>query len=96
MSLATAAKPPLPSPIVPLPADARDEIVVHDVLRAEERLWVAQSEGVAFLHVGGGYTHFDAQGRITGREDVFTKIDPARAHDAAQGLPMSQLERPIR
>lgn len=175
MDMAVAGKPPVQRPPVPLPTDARAEIVVHDVLHADERLWVPQGEGVSFLplclgatqgyyvnllrvrrsgvlschrhsgavhaqvlrgrwyylehdwiaeegsfvmeapgethtlvvppdvpemitwfHVGGGYTYFDAAGRITGYEDVFTKIDKARAHYAAQGLPVSQLERLIR
>ncbi|MFT3955708.1 MAG: 2,4'-dihydroxyacetophenone dioxygenase family protein [Piscinibacter sp.] len=173
--MALASKPPTQRPIVPLPADARDEIVVHDVLQTDERLWVPQGNGVSFLplclgatqgyyvnllrvrrsgvlschrhsgavhaqvlrgrwyylehdwvaetgsfvmeapgethtlvvppdvpemitwfHVAGGYTYFDADGRVTGIEDVFTKIAKARAHYAAQGLPMAQLERLIR
>lgn len=44
------------SPIVPLPAGARDEIIVHDVLHADERLWVPQSDGVAFLPLCLGAT----------------------------------------
>lgn len=175
MHTAVLGKPPLQEPIAPLPPDARAEIVVADVLHADERLWVPQGDGVSFLplclgvtqgyyvnllrvrhsgvlschrhsgavhaqvlrgrwyylehdwiaeegsfvmeapgethtlvvppdvpemitwfHVAGGYTYLDAEGRITGQEDVFTKIDKARAHYAAQGLPASQLERLIR
>lgn len=175
MDTAVTTKPPLQAPIVPFPPDIRPEIVVHDVLNADERLWVPQGEGVSFLplclgvtqghyvnllrvrragvlschrhsgavhaqvlrgrwyylehdwvaetgsfvmeapgethtlvvppdvpemvtwfHVAGGYTYFDADGRITGYEDVFTKIDKARAHYASQGLPAGQLERLIR
>lgn len=173
--MAISRKPPVQRPVVPLPSDARAEIVVHDALHADERLWVPQAEGVSFLplclgvtqgyyvnllrvrrsgvlschrhsgavhaqvlrgrwyylehdwvaepgsfvmeapgethtlvvppdvaemvtwfHVGGGYTYFDAQGRVTGYEDVFTKLDKARAHYASQGLPLEQLERLVR
>lgn len=162
-------------PVVPLPVDARPEIVVHAVLDTEEQFWIPQSEGVSFLplclgvsqgyyvnllrvrrsgvlschrhsgavhaqvlrgrwyylehdwvaepgsfvmeapgethtlvvppdvpemitwfHVSGGYTYFDAEGRVTGIEDVFTKIAKARAHYEAQGLPRAQLDRLIR
>lgn len=175
MRVLPSVKPPVTMPVVPLPVDARPEIVVHAVLDTEEQFWISQSEGVSFLplclgvsqgyyvnllrvrrsgvlschrhsgavhaqvlkgrwyylehdwvaepgsfvmeapgethtlvvppevpemitwfHVSGGYTYFDAEGRVTGIEDVFTKIAKARAHYEAQGLPMAQLDRLIR
>lgn len=175
MALVPASKPATRPPVVPLPPDARDEIVVHDVLNVDERLWVPQNDAVSFLplclgatqgyyvnllrvrrsgvlschrhhgavhaqvlrgrwyyqehdwvaeegsfvmeapgethtlvvppdvpemitwfHVAGGYTYYDAAGRVTGIEDVFTKIEKAREHYRATGLPLAQLERLIR
>ncbi len=162
-------------PIVALPPQARAEIVHPEVLATDERFWVPQAEGVAFLplclgvtqgyyvnllrvrrsgvlschrhsgavhaqvlrgswyylehdwmagpgtfimeppgethtlivpdsveemvtwfHVSGGYTYFDAEGRVTGIEDVFTKLDKAREHYERQGLPLSALEALVR
>lgn len=170
-----AAKPPLQAPVIPFPLEIRPEIVLHDVLGVDERLWVPQAEGVSFLplvlgvtqgyyvnllrvrragvlschrhsgavhaqvlrgrwyylehdwiaeqgtfvmeapgethtlivppevdemvtwfHVVGGYTYFDDQGRVTGYEDVFTKAEKVRAHDAATGLGPQRLERLVR
>ena len=168
-------RPPVQAPVIPFPADARREIVLPDVLGSEERLWVPQGDGVAFLplclgvtqgyyvnllrvrrsgvlschrhtgsvhaqvlkgrwyylehdwvaaegtfvletpgethtlvvppdvdemitwfHVTGGYIYLDAQGRQTGFEDVFTKLERARAHYAEVGVPAEYVDRLVR
>jgi quercetin dioxygenase-like cupin family protein len=43
-------------------------------------------EMITWFHVSGGYTYVDPQGVAVGYEDVFTKLDAARAHYAEIGL----------
>lgn len=54
------------------------------------------SEMVTWFQVQGGYTYVDPQGQAQGYEDVFTKLEAARRHYRAIGLPDSYLERLIR
>jgi 2,4'-dihydroxyacetophenone dioxygenase len=49
-------RPPVQAPVLAFPPSIRDEIVVHDVLGGDERLWVPQSEGVSFLPLCLGVT----------------------------------------
>ena len=37
---------------------------------------------ITFFNIAGAMIYLDAQGRQTGYEDVFTKIDMCRAHRA--------------
>ncbi|UZG44408.1 2,4'-dihydroxyacetophenone dioxygenase family protein [Caldimonas thermodepolymerans] len=53
-------------------------------------------EMITMFHVSGGYTYFDRNGNITGHEDVFTKLERAKAHYDSLGLPPSTLEALIR
>lgn len=53
-------------------------------------------EMVTWFHVQGGYTYVDPQGNAVGYEDVFTKLEAARRHYRAMGLPESELTRLIR
>ena len=43
-------------------------------------------EMVTLFHVSGGYTYVDPDGVATGYEDVYTKLDKARAHLSAADL----------
>ncbi len=44
------------------------------------------AEMVTLFHVSGGYTYVDPDGVATGYEDVYTKLDKARAHLSAADL----------
>ena len=54
------------------------------------------TEMVTRFHVSGGHVYFDTQGRPTGFEDVFTKVEKAGEHHQAAGLDMALLDRLIR
>jgi len=43
-------------------------------------------EMITFFNIAGAMIYVDAEGRQTGYEDVWTKIDMCRAHYAANGL----------
>ena len=49
-------RPPVTRPVIPLPASARAEIVLPDILGTDERHWVPQGEGVSFLPLCLGVT----------------------------------------
>ena len=51
---------------------------------------------ITLFHVTGGYTYVDPNGVALGYEDVFTKLEAARAHFAANGLDKTALEDIIR
>jgi len=53
-------------------------------------------EMITWFHVSGGYIYLDANGAQTGFEDVFTKLERARAHYAAVGLDPAALDGLIR
>jgi len=53
-------------------------------------------EMITWFHVQGGYTYVDPMGEAVGYEDVFTKLEAARRHYRAMGLPDSELQRLIR
>lgn len=53
-------------------------------------------EMVTFFHVTGGYVYCDPDGRPTGTEDVFTKIEHCRRHYEEAGLGGDYVERYIR
>lgn len=52
-------------------------------------------EMVTWFHVAAGYVYFEGE-RITGYEDVFTKLQRAREHYEEQGLPQADLDRLVR
>jgi 2,4'-dihydroxyacetophenone dioxygenase len=54
------------------------------------------TEMVTLFHATGGYTYIDQEGRPTGYEDVFTKIDYARQHYGRIGLGEDWVNRFIR
>jgi hypothetical protein len=51
---------------------------------------------ITFFNISGAMIYLDEQGRQTGYEDVWTKIDLCRAHYAACGLSENYLEQFIR
>jgi quercetin dioxygenase-like cupin family protein len=53
-------------------------------------------EMITWFHVTGGYTYVDAQGRATGYEDVFTKIEYCRRHYETIGLGADHVKRYMR
>ncbi len=53
-------------------------------------------EMITWFHVTGGYTYVDPLGNAVGYEDVFTKIEAARRHYRAIGLPDDYIQRFIR
>jgi len=53
-------------------------------------------EMVTFFNISGCMYYVDAEGRNTGFEDVFTKIDMCRAHYADVGLGADTVDRFIR
>jgi quercetin dioxygenase-like cupin family protein len=53
-------------------------------------------EMITWFHVQGGYTYVDPQGVAVGYEDVFTKLETARAHYKKLGLPDDYIEQFIR
>lgn len=53
-------------------------------------------EMATLFHVSGAYVYVDPDGNPTGIEDVFTKLEKARAHYAAVGLGADYVDRFIR
>jgi 2,4'-dihydroxyacetophenone dioxygenase len=53
-------------------------------------------EMVTFFNISGAMIYLDADGRQSGYEDVFTKIEMSRAHYADVGLGAGYVERFIR
>ena len=53
-------------------------------------------EMITLFHVSGGYAYVDPFGTPTGVEDVFTKLDAARAHFVSRGLGADYVERFVR
>jgi hypothetical protein len=53
-------------------------------------------EMITWFHVTGGYTYVDPQGVAVGYEDVFTKLEAARAHYKRIGLPDDHIQQFIR
>ena len=53
-------------------------------------------EMVTLFHVTGGYTYVDPQGVAAGYEDVFTKLEAARAYYHEAGIAPEQLQAIIR
>ena len=54
------------------------------------------TEMITFFFVTGALVYVDPEGRATGYEDVFTKLDAARTHYAANGLGAGAADRLIR
>jgi len=54
------------------------------------------AEMITFFNIAGAMIYLDAQGRQTGYEDVFTKIDMCRAHYAHAGLGADYVDRFVR
>jgi 2,4'-dihydroxyacetophenone dioxygenase len=54
------------------------------------------AEMITFFNIGGAMIYVDAEGRQTGYEDVFTKIDLCRAHYRHTGLGADYVDRFIR
>ena len=54
------------------------------------------AEMITFFNIAGAMIYVDADGRQTGYEDVWTKIDMCRAHYAATGLGASFVEQFVR
>jgi quercetin dioxygenase-like cupin family protein len=54
------------------------------------------TEMATLFHVTGAYIYVDSQGNTVGIEDVFSKIDKARAHYARIGLGVDFLDQFIR
>ena len=53
-------------------------------------------EMMTLFHVTGAYIYYDDNGKVTGHEDVFTRLAKAQRHYEQTGLPQSELERLIR
>lgn len=53
-------------------------------------------EMITLFHITGAMIYVDPWGKVTGFEDVFSKIDMCRAHYAANGLGADYVERFIR
>ena len=53
-------------------------------------------EMVTFFNISGCMYYVDAEGRNTGFDDVFTKIDMCRAHYAAAGLGADYVDQFVR
>ena len=54
------------------------------------------AEMITFFNIAGAMIYVDADGRQTGYEDVWTKIDMCRAHYAATGLGAAFVEQFVR
>jgi quercetin dioxygenase-like cupin family protein len=54
------------------------------------------AEMITFFDISGAMIYVDADGRQTGYEDVFTKIDMCRKHYRSVGLPADYLDGFIR
>jgi 2,4'-dihydroxyacetophenone dioxygenase len=70
----------------------------HEVPGEVHTLYVPEDvpEMVTLFHVTGAYTYLDEQGRPTGHEDVFTKIQAAVRHYEAVGLGADYVKKFIR
>jgi 2,4'-dihydroxyacetophenone dioxygenase len=53
-------------------------------------------EMITLFQVTGALIYTDPDGRAIGYDDVFTRLEKTRAHFAAVGLPVGELERLIR
>jgi 2,4'-dihydroxyacetophenone dioxygenase len=53
-------------------------------------------EMITFFFVTGSLVYVDPDGRATGYEDAFTKLDAARSHYAAVGLGPDAADRLVR
>ena len=53
-------------------------------------------ETVILFHVSGAYIYVDPHGNATAIEDVFTKLDKAKAHYTAVGLGADYVDRFVR
>lgn len=53
-------------------------------------------EMITFFNVTGGYVYVDTKGEALGYEDVYTKIEAARAHYEAMGKGADMIDRYIR
>ena len=54
------------------------------------------TEMVTLFHVSGAYVYVDPDGQATGYEDVFTKLEAARAHYERVGLGADYADRFVR
>ena len=54
------------------------------------------AEMITFFNIAGAMIYVDADGRQTGYEDVWTKIDMCRAHYVATGLGATFVEQFVR
>lgn len=54
------------------------------------------TEMITLFQVNGSLTYVDPQGKATGYDDVFTRLEKARAHYAAVGLGEDYVEQFIR
>ena len=54
------------------------------------------AEMITFFNIAGAMIYVDAEGRQTGYEDVWTKIDMCRAHYAAAGLGAAYVDQFVR
>jgi 2,4'-dihydroxyacetophenone dioxygenase len=53
-------------------------------------------EMITLFHVTGCYLYVDPDGNVRGVEDVFTKLDAARRHYQAIGLPADHVDQFVR
>src|SRR5688572_25539187 len=67
---------------------AEEGSYIHEPAGETHTLYVPEDvpEMITWFHVTGGYTYVDPQGVTQGYEDVFTKIEAARAHYATLAL----------
>ena len=54
------------------------------------------TEMITFFNISGAMIYLDAEGRQTGYEDVFTKLEMCRAHYAAVGLGAGYVDQFVR
>ncbi|MET0733054.1 MAG: cupin, partial [Casimicrobiaceae bacterium] len=54
------------------------------------------AEMITFFNIAGAMIYVDADGRQTGYEDVWTKIDMCRSHYVATGLGATFVEQFVR
>jgi 2,4'-dihydroxyacetophenone dioxygenase len=67
---------------------AEENSYAHEPAGETHTLYVPEDveEMITWFHVTGGYTYVDPQGNAVGYEDVFTKIEAARAYYKEIGL----------
>lgn len=53
-------------------------------------------EMITFFNISGAMVYLDAQGRQTGYEDVFTKLEMCRAHYEKVGLGADYVDQFVR